>query len=220
MALLDNRQQASKDLELKDGVLRTNGALISMKVPEGWSGIMTSASNSPYFPPETLFLLVKGEGLKVSIGLYFSGVIDEEFEGNLRQEELFDRQINMKAGSPEATQLIGGEGALANETKMQDLILSVGRHPVESKEKYCRAIATTEFKGLKSAIFEFQDDNTGTKAIEYCIDVRGNGQVVYILYYRAPIETFDANMDTAVSAFQSSVWTKDFDPSIPLDVVE
>lgn len=220
MALLDNRHRATKSLELKDGVLRTNGALVSMKVPEGWSGTMLTASNPSYFPPEALIILTKGDELKVSIGLYFSGVIDEEFDGNLRKEELFDRQINMKAGTPEATQLIGGEGALANETKMQDLILSVGRHAVESKEKYCHAIQTTDFKGLRSAIFEFRNKSSETIEVEYCIDVLGNGRVVYILYYRAPMDSFSDNLDTAVSAFQSSEWRKEFDPAIPLDVID
>lgn len=40
MALLDNSHPQSKDIELKDGVLRTNGALVSMKVPDGWSAKM------------------------------------------------------------------------------------------------------------------------------------------------------------------------------------
>ncbi|PZM86188.1 MAG: hypothetical protein DKT66_01985 [Candidatus Melainabacteria bacterium] len=219
MALLGNREPTSKDLQLSDGVLRTTGALVSMKVPDGWSASMSTASN-PGFPPETLIDLNDSDGLGLSIGLYFSGLIDDEIDGEIRKENLFEREIMMKAGTPEATQLIGGEGALANDTKMLFYILSAGRHAVQSDEKYCRAIKSTDFNGLRSVMYEFENESDSTRTIEYCIDVLGNGRVVYILYYHAPIETFMQNMDTAVSAFQSSVWRKDFDPMIPLDVVE
>lgn len=220
MALLDNRDLASRELALKDGVLKTDGALVSMSVPNGWSAKMLTSGNPPGMPPETLIILKKSDGLKISIGVYFSGVVYEEIDGRIRKESLFDQQISMKAGTPEATSLIGGEGALASETKMQVLLLQAGRHGVQSDEAYCRAIKTTEFNGLKCVIYEFQNESTGTRAIEYCIDVLGNGCIVYALYYRAPIETFAENMDTAVEVFKSSVWRKDFDPYKAIEIVD
>lgn len=220
MALLDNRDMASRELALKGGVLKTNGALVSMNVPSGWSAKMLTAGNPPGLPPETLIILKKSDGLKISIGVYFSGVVYEEIDGRIRKENLFDQQISMKAGTPESTALTGGEGALANETKMQVLILQAGRHGVQSDEEYCRAIKTTDFNGLKCVIYEFQNERSGTRAIEYCIDVLGNGRIIYALYYRAPIETFAENMDTAVEAFKSSIWRKDFDPYKAIEIVD
>lgn len=219
MALLDNREPVSKELTLTDGVLRTNGALVSMRVPEGWSAKLMASKNVPGLPPETLIMLIQGEGLKTSIGLYFSGMIDEEFEGKVRTDELFDQEIDLKAGTPEANKLIGGTGVMANETHLRYYIVAAGKHAVQSDEKYCRGIRSTEFNGLKSVIYEFQNDSTGTRTVEYCLDVLGNGQIIYFLYYRAPIETFSKSMDIAVDAFKTSKWRKDFDPAVPLDVV-
>lgn len=218
MALLGNREPTSKDLQLSDGVLRTTGALVSMKVPDGWSASMSTASN-PGFPPETWIVLLNGEENDVEIGLYFFGLTYEEIDGQFRREKLFDKNVSMKAGTSEANELVGGEGALADETKMQDLILAAGRHAFENDEDDCRAIKTTDFNGLSSVIYEFENLSAKTRAIEYCIDVLGNGRVVYSLYYTAPIDVFAKNMDTAINAFQSSEWRKDFDPAIPLDVV-
>lgn len=102
---------------------------------------------------------------------------------------------------------------------MAYLLVAAGTHAVQSDEKYCRAIKSTEFNGLKSVIYEFDNESLGTKAVEYCLDVLGNGRVVYSLYYRAAINSFSEEMDAALNAFQSSQWRKDFDPAIPLDVV-
>jgi hypothetical protein len=220
MALLDNKNPTTKQVALKNGVLQTNGALVSIDFPSGWSASQSSKSNGPGFPPETIFVLKNGEVPGVSIGLYFSGIVDKEIDGQIRKKDLFDKSINLKAGTPEARQLVGRGGANAKETQMQDLLFAAGRHIVDSDEKYCRAIKSTDFNGLKSVIFEFENDNAHAKTVEYCIDVLGTGRVIYILYYRAPIETFAENMDTAVSTFRSTVWRKDFDPMIPLDVVE
>lgn len=219
MALLDNKLPTTSQLTLKNGLLKTNGALVSMSVPTGWSAHKSALTLVPGFPPETIFVLKNGEVQGVSIGLYFSGIVDEEIDGQIRKKDLFDKSINLKAGTPEARQLVVRGGAHAKETQMQDLLFAAGRHIVDSDEKYCRAIKSTDFNGLKSVIFEFENDNAHAKTVEYCIDVLGTGRVVYILYYRAPIETFAKNMDTAVSTFQSTVWRKDFDPMIPLDVV-
>jgi hypothetical protein len=112
---------------------------------------------------------------------------------------------------------MGGEGALANISHMRNLLLAAGDHAVQSDEKYCRAIKSTEFNGMKSVIFEFENESTGTKTFEYCIDVLGNGQVVYALYYRAPIGSFADEIDTALNTFESSVWRKDFDPFVALE---
>lgn len=218
MALLDNKNPTTKQVALKDGVLKTTGALVSMKVPDGWSALMSTASN-PGFPPETWIVLVNSEENDVEIGLYFFGLTYEEIDGQFRREELFDKHVNMKAGTNEAKELVGGEGALSDETKMQDLILAAGRHAFENDEDDCRAIKTTHFNGLSSVIYEFENLSAKTRAIEYCIDVLGNGRVVYSLYYSAPIDAFAKNMDTAINAFQSSVWRKDFDPMVPLDVI-
>lgn len=43
--------------------------------------------------------------------------------------------------------------------------------------------------------------------------------VVYIIYYRAPIDVFAKHVDTAVEIFKTSVWRTDFDPTVNLDVV-
>ncbi len=220
MALLDNKNPTTKQVALKNGVLQTNGALVSMDVPSGWSASQSSNKIVPSFPPETLIDLKDADGLDFSIGIYFSGIVDDEIDGEIRKENLFDREITMTAGTPEATQLIGGEGELANDTKMLFYILSAGRHAVQSEEKYCRAIKSTDFNGLRSVMYEFENDSDSSRTIEYCIDVLGNGRVVYILYYHAAIEKFKQFMDIAVSAFQSSVWRQDFDPFVPLEVVE
>lgn len=58
------------------------------------------------------------------------------------------------------------------------------------------------------------------ESIEYCIDVQGDGRVVYFLYYLAPIDAFDAGVDDAVSTFQTSVWRTDFDPMTRLEAIE
>lgn len=220
MALLDSRNLTSKELVPKNGLLKTNGALTKMNVPDGWSAKMITSANPPGLPPETVILLKKEDGLKVSIGLYFSGMTYEVEDGLIRKSKLFDEQISIKAGTPEACKLIGGEGAHANKTQTQLYLLRAGRHGVESDEKYCRAIQTTDFHGLQSVIYEFENDSRKTKTVEYCIDVLGNGRVVYSLYYSAPIDAFAQNMDTAINAFQSSEWRKDFDSAIPLDVID
>ena len=219
MALLDNSSSVAKDLSLSDGVLRTNGALVSIQAPSGWTASMSAKATQPGLPPETFFILGKGAGTKISIGIYFSGMIYEEVDGRIRKEKLFDPEIELMAGSADASSLIGGEGLLANVSQLRNYLLTAGQHAVQSNEKYCRGIKSSVLSGLKSVIFEFQNEDTGARTIEYCIDVLGNGQVVYSLYYRAPIGSFGDEKDTAVKTFNSSVWRKDFDPFVALEAI-
>ncbi len=220
MALLNNSNRITKELSLHDGVLKTNGALVSMQISAGWAASMSAKSIHPGLPSETFITFKKDPSSKTSFGIFFSGQILEEFDGQLRKEELFDRAVNLKAGSAEATRLVETEGALANVTHLRNALLSAGRHAVQSEEKDCLAVKTSDFNGLKAAIFEFQNERTGTKAVEYCLDVLGNGTVVYSLYYRAPIETFADEMDAAISAFRSTIWRQDFDPMKNLEPVD
>ncbi|MCA9803720.1 MAG: hypothetical protein KC777_17235 [Cyanobacteria bacterium HKST-UBA02] len=218
MALLGNARPHSKAISLDDGVLRTNGGLVSMKAPPGWTASMTIRKIYPGAPQETFFFLSKGGGSKTSIGLFFSGIYFDEVDGRLQKEELFDSDIDLVAGSAEATKLIGGDGMLAEVSWMGKYLLSVD-HAVQSYEKYCRAIKSTTFKGLKSVIFEFENVDLGRKTIEYCIDVLGNGRILYSLFYTSSREFYAENLDTAVSALETSVWTTEFDPSLELNVV-
>lgn len=220
MALPDNRNPTSRELSLEDNVLKTNGALVSIQAPPGWSASITSKKTQPGLPPETFFILSKSENSKTSIGIYFSGIIYDEVDGRLRKEQLFDTDLNMKAGSTEASRPVGGEGALAGISQICHALLAAGDHAVQFDEKHCRAVKSTQFNGMKSVIFEFENNRTGTKTFEYCIDILGNGQVVYSLYYRAAIDDFSEDIDTAIKTFQSSVWRKDFDPMLPLDAVD
>lgn len=220
MALLNDSSRTSKELSLKNGVLKTNGALVSIKVPDGWTGSKSSKTIQPTLPPETYFILRKAPDSKTSIGVFFSGIVLDDVEAGMRKSKIFDNELRLKAGSPEATRFMAQEGALSKVTELRNAIMSAAPHAVQSDEKYCLAVMSTDFNGLKSIIFEFQNEATGTKSIEYCIDVLGNGQVIYILYYRAAIDVFADDMDAVLNSFRSSVWRKDFDPTVPLDAVE
>ncbi len=219
MALLNDSSRTSKELSLENGVLKTNGALVSIKAPAGWTATKSSKTIQPAMLPETYFLFRKSPDSKTSIGVYFSGMVLDDVEASVRKRKIFDNELRLKAGSPEATRFIAEEGALSKITELRNIIMSAAPHAVQSEEKYCLAVKSTDFNGLKSIIFEFQNETTGYKSIEYCLDVLGNGQVVYILYYRAAIDSFADDMDTAINSFRSSVWRSDFDPNIALDVV-
>ena len=221
MALLDNSYpRIRKELSLPGGILKTNAALVSMQGPSEWPVSMSTKQIHPDYPPETFLIFNKGDDTKASIGVYFSGVVLDEGDARWRKKEIFDTEINLQAGTPEATRRMAETGMRAQETQLGNILLTIGDHAVMSKEKYCRAIKSSDFNGLKSVICEFENEDTGTRTIEYCIDVLGTGQVIYSLYYRSAIDSFSAEMDTAVAAFKSTVWRKDFDPMKPIEVNE
>ncbi len=50
MALLDHRNLTSEELVLKGGLLKTNGALTKMNVPNGWSAKQSSEWRKDFDP--------------------------------------------------------------------------------------------------------------------------------------------------------------------------
>lgn len=221
MALLGNSNNwTSKALTLKDGVLRTNGALVSMNVPDNWTVIKGSKWNQPGIPEQTLLVCKKNkEGSKTSLGVFCSGMPPDEDDGRILRREIFDKQINMTKGSAEATKFQANEGALRNTTQLGYLLISTAPHAVHTEEKGCLSFRTVEFKGMKAAIIESELKNLNLKSIEYCIDVSGTGQVLYSLYYKSSIADFAEDLALAQATFESTIWRTDFDPAINLDAV-
>lgn len=137
----------------------------------------------------------------------------------MRKQDLFDKDFSMRASDIEAQSPSPISGPMSRISNLQDLILEAAPHPVQSTEKYCLGVKSTEFSGFKAVMFEFENPDQNSKTIEYCLDVFGDGKVVYIIYYRAPIDVFAEHVDTAVEIFKTSVWRTDFDPTVNLDVV-
>ncbi|HNB20866.1 MAG TPA: hypothetical protein PKZ32_00515 [Candidatus Melainabacteria bacterium] len=219
MALLDNSQGTTRELVLKDGVLRTDGAVASITAPRDWTASMWSKSVHPQMPRQISITLSKPDS-KVAVGIFFSGEVLEEYEARQRQQNLFDHDVSMRASSSQAKQPMAESGIRSKTSKLQDLIFLAAPHPVPSSEKYCLGLQSTEFNGMKSVMFEFENADLGSKTIEYCIDVNGDGRVIYILYFTAPKDSFPEHMDTAVEIFKSTVWRKDFDPLKTIEIVD
>lgn len=59
MALLDNNPGTSRELDVTDGVLKTNGALVSIAVPSDWTASINSKFNHPDYPNRTSIKLSK-----------------------------------------------------------------------------------------------------------------------------------------------------------------
>ncbi len=219
MALLDNSKPTSQEISLKNGVLRTNGALAHIQAPSNWLARFSSKRIQPGMPNETFFFFKKDESSKTSIGVYFSGIIADEFDGNLLKQEIFDQKIDMTKGSPEATRYKAAEGAYRNTTNLTYALISTAPHAVHTQESDCLSFRTTEFKGMKAAVIECENAQFDTRSLEYCIDVLGNGQVIYSLYYRAPIANFAEQSSLAQETFESTIWRTDFNPTVNLDAV-
>lgn len=221
MALLNNKNWTSEALSLKDGVLKTNGALVSMQAPANWTAGKTSKTTQPGLPDQTILFCKKDkEGSNTSLGIFFSGMPADDDDGRLRRKEVFDRQINMPKGSAEAKKFQAEEGALRNTTQLGYLLISTAPHAVQTQEADCLSFKTTEFKGMRAAIIECENEKYNFKSIEICIDVSGNGQVLYSLYYKSSIADFAEDFALAQEAFQSTIWRTDFDPTVNLDVVD
>lgn len=220
MALLSSNNKESKKLMLENGILKTNGALVSIRPPDGWYASMTSTFVHPELPRETYFLFKESPDSKKVTGVYFAGEVLDDSDARFRQEHIFSQPLSFKAGSAEAKKFVAETGPLRTVTHLGHVIMQASPHPVPSDERYCLAAISTEFKELKCVMFEFLNEDLGTKTIEYCIDALGNARVLYFLYYRAPIDSFDAGVDDAVSTFQTSVWRTDFDPMTRLEAIE
>lgn len=219
MALLGNSRGTSKPITLNDGLLKTNGALVSIKVPSDWTASIYSKAIHPDLPKETSITLAKPD-TEVSIGIFFSGIVHDASDGRIRKRIVFDKDISMRASDNEAKQPAATEGALSRISRLQHVLLTAAPHPVMSNEKFCLGVNSTEFSGFKAVMFEFENPDLDSKTIEYCLDVFGDGKVVYMLYYLAPIDIFAKHVDMAVEIFKTSVWRTDFDPMVTLDVVE
>lgn len=155
---------------------------------------------------------------KVSVGIYFSGEILKGHEGLQRKKHLFDKDVTMRASSSEAKEPAAESGMLSRISTMDDVIMEAAPHAVQSDEGFCLGIRSTNFKGFKTVIFEFENSDIGRRTIEYCMDVFGNGEMIHILFYSAPIESFAENMDAAVDIFNTTVWRTDFDPYKNIEV--
>ncbi len=221
MALVGNINWKSKALTLKDGVLRTNGALVSMNVPDTWTAAKSSKRFQPGIPEQTLLSCKKNkDGSKTSIGVFWSAFPLDEFDGRVLRKEVFEKQIHMTKGSPEATKLQSENGAFSNTTQLNYLLISTGPHAVPTEEASCLSFKTAEFKGMKVAIIECESEKLNLKSIEYCVDVSGNGQVLYLLYYKASVADFAEDFTFAQAAFESTIWRTDFDPTVDLDAID
>lgn len=220
MALLSSNNKESKKLMLENGILKTNGALVSIQPPTGLYASTTSKPVHPDLPKETFFLFKDAAESKSVIGVYFSGVVLDDANAFARKEHIFSEPLNLKSGTEEAKKPVSETGPRRRVTQLGHVIMRAAPHPVLSDEKYCLAAVSTDFKEMKCIMFEFLNEDFGTKTIEYCIDVLGDGRVVYFLYYIAPIDSFTAGIDDAVHTFQTSVWRKDFDPMAKLEAIE
>lgn len=219
MALRSSNNEESKKLMLENDNLKTNGALVSIQPPSGWYVSTTSKLVHPDLPKETFFLFKDAAESKSVIGVYFSGIVLDDANAFARKEHIFSEPLSLKSGTEEAKKPVSETGPRRRITQLGHVIMRAVPHPVLSDEKYCLAAISTEFKDMKCVMFEFLNEDLGTKTVEYCIDVLGDGRVVYFLYYLAPINAFAEGIDHAVNTFKTSVWRTDFDPMVSLDVI-
>jgi hypothetical protein len=152
--------------------------------------------------------------------VFNSGFPPDEGDGRRLRKEVFEKEINMTKGSAAATKFQAADGALSNTTQLGYLLLSTAPHGVHTEEASCISFKTAEFKGMKAAIIECELEKLDLKSIEYCIDVSGNGQVLYSLYYKASIADFAEDLALAQAAFESTVWRTDFDPTVNLEAID
>lgn len=220
MALLDNSQTGVQDLVLKNGLLKTNGALVSMQVPPNWIARVATKVSQPGWPDQTRFFFKEGEESKSGIGLFFSGIVHEDFDGNVKRKKIFEQQLDLQKGSREALEKQATEGHLRNITRLGYALLSTSPHAITSEEEDCLLFRTTEFAGMKAAMIGVESQRYAGKSIEYCIDVLGNGTVIYSLYCYAPPESFSELLPIAQEVFQSTKWRSDFDPTVNLAAVD
>lgn len=220
MAIIGNSQPTVVDVSIKDGLLKTNGALVSMQVPAAWIAKKSTKVVNPQLPSQTRFFFKENADANCRMGLFFSGIVNEETDGRLLREDIFAKDWHCAAGTPEARMAHEVEGPFSNESRLTHAYARTGPHAVIGSSEDCLSICATEFKGMRTIIIESNDTLNNTRDIAYYIDVLNNGTVIYALYAAIPTEEYALKIDAIKQLFETSVWRTDFDPMVNLDLVE
>lgn len=215
MALVGNSRPHTVPVELKDQLLKTNGALVSMKGPPQWT-----CSQTTYFVGgvcSTNYRFRHPEGGAI-VGIYFGGIYDDEFDGNYRRKNVFDQSIDIKAGTPEADGMCAETGALRTVSRLQAALWDSASNARGPSREDCLSFRTGKFKDFPAVIIESQGKTW--KALDYRIDTLGDARLIYELYYSAATEKYETHLQIALDIFDSTIWRTDFDPESRLSLID
>lgn len=204
-------QPVIQEVILQDGVLRTDGALESMRIPEGWAGISSTLVTHYSIELSYRFRKTKGKTPLLSLGLkYFRDGVSDVLE-NART--LFELDVELKGpnfekrSSRDTPPLQGALDHLFLRCQASD----------------CLSLKTFTFKDHRTAMVLFE--RNGVRTLFYQLDTLGDLDAVelknidgldrfapsmYCLSFVCAVETYDEHLGVAMECFQSSTWRKDF----------